>query len=127
MLSPERILAIIGGIRAAETLFAALEVGLFTELGKGPRSVRQVQHALRLDETAVSAFLDSLVTLGLLDREGSGHEAIYLNTREAGRFLDSNSPAYVGARLRAENASLAPLWQARAEALRASPSSRRPS
>lgn len=126
MLSPERILTIVGGIRAAETLFAALELGLFTELGKGPRSARQVQRALRLDGAAASDFLDSLVTLGLLDREGDGSGAIYLNTREAGRFLDSNSPAYIGARLRAENASLAPFWQARAEALRAPASCRRP-
>lgn len=125
MLSPERILAIVGGVRAAETLFAALELGLFDELAKGPRSVRQLQRALRLDERAVGDFLDNLVTLRLLDREGSGHDAIYLNTREAARFLESNSPSYIGAQLCAEHASLAPLWQRKAEALRASEPSRR--
>jgi len=126
MLSPERIQAIVGGVRAAETLFAALELGVFAELGKGPRSVRQLKRALALDAHAAADFLDGLVTLGLLDRDGSGRTAIYLNSREAARYLDSNSPAYIGARLRAEHASLAPLWQARADALRASASARRP-
>ena len=119
MLSPERTLAIVGGIRAAEALFAALELGVFTELGKGPRSLRQLQQAIGLHEPVARDFLDSLVTLGLLDREGSGHEAIYVNTREAARFLDSKSTAYIGAQLHAASARLAPLWQARADALRA--------
>jgi hypothetical protein len=119
MLSPERILAIVGGVRAAETLFAALEVGVFTELGKGPRSAAQLQRALALDAGSAAGFFDELVTLGLLDRDGSGHAAIYLNSREAARFLDGNSPAYIGARLRDEHANLAPLWRARTEELRA--------
>lgn len=125
MLAPERIRAIVGGIRAAETLFAALELGVFTELGKGPRSPRQLQRALGLREQAVGDFLESLVMLGLLARDGSGHDAIYVNTREAARFLDSNSPAYIGVELRAANARFAPLWQARADELRATSPRRR--
>jgi hypothetical protein len=122
MITPERILAIVGGIRAAENLFAALELGVFTELGKGPRSLRQLLRTLGLDERAAKGLLDELVTVGLLGRDGSGRAAIYLNTRETACFLDGNSPAYIGIQLRAANARFAPLWLERAAELRANSS-----
>lgn len=125
MVSPKRIFAIVGGDPGAETLLAALELGLFTELGKGPRSLRQLHRTFALDAGAAGEFLESLVTLGLLDRVGGGEEAIYLNTREGAHFLDGNSAAYIGAELRAANARLAPLWQERIDAMRASNAPRR--
>lgn len=119
MLTSERIVQIAGGFAAAEVLMAALELGLFTELGKGPRSYRQLQRVLGLDERAAPDFLDALVALRLIDRDGSTREAIYVNTRESDLFLDSNSPAYIGGQLRAANARFASLWTARARSLKA--------
>lgn len=96
MLSPEHILQTGFGFRASHVLLAALEVGLFTELGKGPRSMRQLRRALGSNQTQLADLLEPLVALGLLDREGDDAGAVYLNSRESGHFLDRHSPGYLG-------------------------------
>lgn len=111
MLSPERILEIAGGYRASASLLAALELGLFTELAKGPRTQEQLVRAFRLNAVPATEFLDGLVALDLLRREGAGGDAIYLNTRESAHFLDSKSSAYIGTQLKYDHVRLAPLWQ----------------
>src|SRR5262245_61016887 len=99
MLSPERILQTGFGFRDSKALLSAIEIGLFTELGKGPRTVRQLCQSLGLSELAAPKLLDALVSLGFLERDGEGPRAIYLNTREGAHFLSSASPAYLGAML----------------------------
>ncbi|WP_116812622.1 methyltransferase family protein [Steroidobacter cummioxidans] len=96
MLSPEHILQTGFGFRASHTLLSAVEVGLFTELGKGPRSNRQLRRSLRLSQSAVAELLEPLVALGFLEREGDDGGAVYVNSRESGHFLDRNSPGYLG-------------------------------
>lgn len=99
MLSPDRILQAGLGFHASRALLSAIELGLFTELAKGPRSVHQICHALHLSERTVPQWLDALVTLGFVNRDGTGECALYLNTRETSHFLDRNSDAYIGARM----------------------------
>jgi len=96
MLSPEHILQTGFGFRASHTLLSAVEVGLFTELGKGPRSNRQLRRSLRLSQGAVADLLEPLVALGFLEREGDDAGAVYVNSRESGHFLDRNSTGYLG-------------------------------
>ncbi|WP_161827936.1 methyltransferase family protein [Steroidobacter agaridevorans] len=96
MLSPEHILQTGFGFRASHILLSALEVGLFTELGKGPRSNRQLRRSLGLSQSAVADLLEPLVALGLLEREGDDAGAVYVNSRESGHFLDRNGPGYLG-------------------------------
>ncbi|MFC4308619.1 methyltransferase dimerization domain-containing protein [Steroidobacter flavus] len=96
MLSPEHILQTGFGFRASQTLLSAVEVGLFTELGKGPRSNRQLRRSLGLKQSAVAELLEPLVALGFLEREGDDAGAVYVNSRESGHFLDRNSPGYLG-------------------------------
>ena len=120
-MTPERIVQIARGLSAAATLLSALELDLFTELGKGPRSHRQLRRALSLREPAASDLLDALVVLNLIGREGSAGDAIYVNTRESGQFLDRNSPAYIGGQLSAANARFAPVWKTLTESVRAQP------
>lgn len=96
MLSPEHILQTGFGFRASHTLLSAVEVGLFTELGKGPRSNRQLRRSLRLSQSAVADLLEPLVALGFLEREGDDAGAVYVNSRESGHFLDRNSIGYLG-------------------------------
>ncbi|HKU14262.1 MAG TPA: methyltransferase dimerization domain-containing protein [Steroidobacteraceae bacterium] len=120
-MTPERIVLMARGLSAAATLLAALEIELFTELGKGPRSYRQLRRSLGLREPAAADFLDALVALYLIGREGSAADAIYINTRESGQFLDRNSPAYIGEQLHAANARFAPVWKTLTAALRAQP------
>ncbi len=96
MLSPEHILQTGFGFRASHILLSALEAGLFTELGKGPRSNRQLRRSLGLNQSAVADLLEPLVALGFLEREGDDAGAVYVNSRESGHFLDRNSPGYLG-------------------------------
>jgi hypothetical protein len=118
MPTPERIEQIARGLSDAAVLLSAVELELFTELGKGPRSYRQLRHALGLSEAAASDFLDALVAMNLLGREGSAGDAVYVNTRESSHFLDRNSPAYIGERLTAANARFAPVWKSLTQSLR---------
>lgn len=87
------------GFRASKALHFAVELGLFTELGRGPRTARQLCRSLGLNEDAAPDLLDALVAMGVLAREGDDARAVYLNTREAGHFLDQRSPASIGALL----------------------------
>jgi hypothetical protein len=97
MPTPDRILQAAFGFRASKTLVSALELGLFTELGKGPRSARQLCRALDAQSDTLAELLEALVTLGFLNREGCDDSALFMNSRESGHFLDRNSPAYLGA------------------------------
>ena len=96
MLSPEHILQTGFGFCASQVLLSAVELGLFTELGKGPRSNRQLRRTLGLGSRDVDDLLEPLVALGLLEREGNDAHAVYVNSRESGHFLDRNSAGYLG-------------------------------
>jgi DNA-binding transcriptional ArsR family regulator len=118
MLSPERILQTSLGFHASRTLLAAIELRLFTELGKGPRSANQLCHALQLSQRAVPGWLDALVALGFVNRDDSGEPVLYLNTRETSHFLDRNSSAYLGARLEGLGRGIYVDWDALIDSLR---------
>jgi hypothetical protein len=63
-------------------------------------------------------FLDALVALGLLDREGDGPTARYRNTPDTAVFLDKASPAYLGGMLEMASSRLYGFWDGLTEALR---------
>lgn len=73
---------------------------------------------LGLHPRALHDFLDALVALHLLDRDGDGPQATYRNTADGAVFLDKNSPAYVGGILEMANARLYPFWGGLTEGLR---------
>jgi hypothetical protein len=109
-ISPAQILQVGMGFWASKTLLSAVELGLFTQLAGGASTGGQVEAALGLHPRATYDFLDALVALGFLEREGSGSTARYGNTPETARFLDRNSPQYVGGILEMANARLYPFW-----------------
>ncbi len=47
-LSPERIVSTGLGFWTAKTLLSAVEIGVFTELAKGPLTLHQLTNRLRL-------------------------------------------------------------------------------
>lgn len=118
MLTPERILDTSFGFRASRMLLSALELGVFTELGKGPRSAEQLCRVLGLNMSAAPQWLDSLVSLGFLERDGEHDGAIYLNSREASQFLDRNSDAYIGAQLERIGSRVYSRWDSLIRSLR---------
>lgn len=109
-LSPERILQVGMGFWSSKVLLSAVELGLFTELARGPRTRRQLQTALQLSDRAVADFLDALVALRFLHREGDGPLAQYANTPESDHYLDRHKPTYIGGMLEMANARLYGFW-----------------
>lgn len=116
--SPERILQTGMAFFPAKVLLSAIKLGLFTELASGPRSGAEIQRALKLHPRGLYDFLDALVALQFLEREGMLETAIYRNSAETGLFLDRNKPSYVGGILEMANDRLYPAWGNLAEALR---------
>jgi hypothetical protein len=89
-------------------------MGLFTELSHGGENADSLSARLGLHPRSAHDFLDALVALGMLRREGN----IYSNTPECDLFLDRNKPTYVGGILEMANARLYPFWGSLTEALR---------
>jgi hypothetical protein len=113
-LTPDRVLQIGMGFWAAKALQSAVELGVFTRLAKGPMRRGPLAAALNLHARAARDFLDTLVALKLLDRQGE----LYSNSPEADRFLDKAKPTYVGGILEMASARLYPSWGRLTEALK---------
>lgn len=113
-LSPEKVMQLGTGFMASKTLLSAVELGVFTELVKGPLSVEDLTTRLQLHPRAARDFFDTLVALGMLKRTGPR----YSNTPETALFLDRNKPSYVGGILEMANARLYPFWASLTEGLR---------
>src|SRR5438552_15046380 len=82
--TPDGILQLGFGFWASKTLLSAIELGLFTELAKGPLDAKKLRQRLGLDEPSARDFFDALVSLGMLRRKGT----TYSNTPETALFLD---------------------------------------
>lgn len=94
------------GFWASKTLLSAVELGVFTELAGGPVSGEELRSRLKLHERSWRDFFDTLVSLGMLNRDGGK----YSNTEETALFLVRTSPAYIGGILEMANARLYPFW-----------------
>ncbi|HJT21290.1 MAG TPA: methyltransferase [Nitrospira sp.] len=112
--SPANIMQLGMGFWASKTLLSAVELGLFTELAKGPLDGKVLTERLNLHPRSARDFFDALVALGLLKRTGSR----YANTPETACFLDRNKPSYVGGMLEMANARLYRFWGSLTEGLR---------
>jgi hypothetical protein len=113
-LAPDRLLQLGLAFWGSKTLLSALELGLFTELAKGPRTRESLRTALGLHPRSAHDFFDALVALGVLDRKGDK----YRNTPESDLFLDRSKPSYVGGILEMANARLYGFWNSLTEGLR---------
>jgi len=116
-VDPSHIMQVGMGFWGSKTLLSAVELELFTKLGSEPMTGPQIAEDLSLHPRAIPDFLDALVALGLLDREGEGSDALYRNTEAGAAFLDKTSPAYVGGILEMANARLYGFWGDLTEAL----------
>jgi predicted O-methyltransferase YrrM len=117
-VDPSHILQVGMGFWGSKALLSAVELGLFTKLGRNGMTGPQIAEALELHERAIPDFPDALVALELLDREGEGGDALYRNSDAGAVFLDKGSPAYIGGILEMANARLYPFWGDLTEALR---------
>jgi hypothetical protein len=117
-VDPSHILQVGMGFWGSKALLSAVELELFTKLGRNGMTGPQIAEALELHERAIPDFPDALVALELLDREGEGGDALYRNSDAGAVFLDKGSPAYIGGILEMANARLYPFWGDLTEALR---------
>src|SRR2546423_9950126 len=95
-ISPDHILQTGFGFWASKTLLSAVELGLFSLLADGSKTGIELQGAMGLHPRATYDFLDTLVALGLLHRDGVGEAGKYANTPSTARFLVKQSPQYIG-------------------------------
>ncbi|MGA3033082.1 MAG: methyltransferase [Terracidiphilus sp.] len=112
--TPEHIMQIGFGFLASKTLMSAVEMGLFTELAQHPERLESVQGRLGLHSRSSRDFLDTLVALGLLER----NNGVYSNTPATDLFLDKKKPSYIGGILEMANQRLYGHWSHLTEGLR---------
>ena len=117
-ITPARILETGMAFWSSKLLLSAVELGLFTLLAEGPRTGASITQRLGLHPRATWDFLDALVAIRMLARDGKGQYALYANTAETAAFLDKGRPTYVGGILEMANARLYPFWGDLTEALK---------
>jgi hypothetical protein len=116
-MSPDHIMEVGMGFLASKTLLSAIELELFTVLGDSSLSGSEISAKLDLHDRSHLDFLDALVSLGFLERDGLGPDARYRNTAETAKFLDKDSPAYLGGMLEMANSRLYGFWRNLTEGL----------
>lgn len=108
------ILRLANSFCDAKALLTAVELGLFSVLSAGPASQDEIRQALDLHGRGLSDWLNLLVGLGLLEREGEK----YRNAAGAGKYLVRGGQDYIGGFLERSNRNLYPAWAKLGEALR---------
>jgi hypothetical protein len=111
---PDGILQLGMGFWGSKALLSAVELGLFTQLAKGPLTAEELRGRLKLHERSARDFFDALVALGMLERKDDR----YSNTPETDLFLDRAKATYIGGMLEMANERLYPFWGHLTEGLR---------
>jgi hypothetical protein len=115
---PDAILKTAFGFWNSKVLLTAVTFDLFTTLGQKRLKAAEIGEALRLHPRGIVDFLDALVAMNFLERDGDGSEAKYFNTPATALYLDRQSPRYIGGILEMLNSRLFKYWNALPEALR---------
>jgi len=117
-LTPDAILQTAFGFWNSKVLLTAVTLDFFTKLGARRLTGAQIRKELALHPRGVADFLDALVAMKFLEREGDGADAKYFNTPATALYLDRQSPRYIGGILEMLNARLFKYWHDLPEALR---------
>jgi hypothetical protein len=113
-ITPDQIMQLGFAYWSSKTLLSAVELGLFTELAKGPLDAETLRQRLGLHPRSARDFFDALVALGMLER----HDGQYANTPETDLYLDRAKPSYSGGFLEMSSVRLYGFWASLTEALR---------
>ncbi|MGH8505391.1 MAG: methyltransferase [Stenotrophobium sp.] len=109
-LDPSHIMQTATAFWPSKVLLTAVELKLFTVLGKDSMNAGDLGAALGLHPRGTYDFFDALVALKFLERDGDGPQGRYRNTSETAMFLDQRSPAYIGGLPEMLNARLFGFW-----------------
>ncbi|MGW5052776.1 methyltransferase [Actinokineospora sp. NPDC004072] len=86
------IMEINNGYFRSKVLQSGVDLGLFDLLATEPATADEIRDRLGLRHRLLSDYLDAMVDMGLLDREGDA----YRDSEDAAEFLVSTSPTYLG-------------------------------
>jgi len=115
---PTPIMNMAFGFFGSKVLLTAVELGVFTALGQRRLGGAELGRELGLHPRGIADFLDALLAMKFLARDGDGPDAVYYNTPATACYLDRNSPRYLGGTLEMLNARLFKFWHDLPEALR---------
>jgi hypothetical protein len=117
--NPSHIMQVGMGFWASKVLLSAVRLKLFTLLGNGAKSTVEIRDHLHLQTSTrhVCDWLDAMVSLGFLQRDGIMESAIYSNTPATAMFLDQTKNTYMGGILEMANNRLYRFWGDLEEAL----------
>ena len=91
-VTPQRILQLVNAHQSSRALKGAINLGLFTALGRGSATAAALATRIGASEKGVRVLCDFLVIAGLLHKQGDDYSA----SPDAALFLDEHSPAYFG-------------------------------
>jgi O-methyltransferase domain/Dimerisation domain len=115
VVTPDQILQLGHAFRGAKALLSAVELNLFTALAKGPLDAQMLRARIGIAERGARDFFDSLVALGMLERDSMNR---YANSPAAALYLDRDKSTYLGDALDFLNARQFRPWGSLTEALR---------
>jgi predicted O-methyltransferase YrrM len=91
-LNPRELLEISGAYWESCALHAAVKLGVFTIIGKGQLTAKEIAQKLNGDERGVATLLNALTAMGLLVKSGNR----YANTPVSDTYLSKDSNQYIG-------------------------------
>ena len=115
---PEHIMQVATGFWGTKVLGAAVDLELFTVLADGGLRASEIERELDLHPRATRDFLDTLASLGFLERDGDGDDPRYRNTPETAAFLNKDDPRYIGGAINIFNQQTYDVWGGLEESLR---------
>ena len=119
-LNPSKIMQIGMGFWASKALLVAVKLGLFTLLAPKPLAGAEIKQRLGLgcSDRHVYDWLDTLLSLGFLQRAGLLEHARYSNAPDTDVFLDKNKKSYMGGILEMTNNRVYKFWDSLEDGLR---------
>lgn len=117
-VTPSKIMKVGMGFWASKILLVAVNMKLFTYLAQQKLSGKGIKTKLGLNGRGLYDFLDSLVAMGFLKRNGLRETAMYSNAEDTNLFLDKNKPGYIGGMLEMSNNRLYAFWNDLEEGLK---------
>jgi acetylserotonin N-methyltransferase len=111
---PNPVLDLLEAFRCSKAMFAAVALGIFDRLAKGPATLEQLAHELHLHQDALERLLNGCVLLRLLSYSAAG----YANTPAAAAYLCRESPFCITGYINYSNVVLWKLWDHLEEGVR---------
>ncbi|GAA2102480.1 methyltransferase [Actinomadura alba] len=111
---PAKIYRLSTAFWHSKVILSASDLGVFAQLGEGPATAGELADKLGVQSSAFPVFLDALVAMDLLERDGDR----YRNSAEADYYLVPDKRYYMGTYLGFVDRFMRPTWEGLSEVLR---------